>query len=263
MSPEIPVVIVGAGPVGLALAARLASHGVHSVVLEADPQLRKQGSKACLIQGDVLEILDKFGCAEQIRDEGVTWRVARTYVRNQEIRATDYPERIGFGPFVNISQYRIEQLLLSRVTADPRCEVRWSHRVTGIEQDADSVWVLAQTPAGAVRLACGYAVACDGVRSSLRTAIGVDWTGYSHRDRFLITDIRARLPLARERHFHYDPSFNPGRQVVMHPQPDDIWRIDWQLPPDADIEAGAPDRAPSTSRMRAGHRRRRRTRSTG
>lgn len=232
-----PVGIVGAGPVGLALAARLASLGIRSVVLEADSHLRKQGSKACLIQGDVLEVLDKFGCAEQIRTEGVTWHVARTYVRDKEIRATVYPQRIGFGPFVNISQYRIEQTLLAKVEADPLCQVRWSHRVTAISQDAENVRVLAETPAGNAQLQFQYLVACDGVRSALRDLVGVAWTGYSHADRFLITDIRARLPLAKERHFHYDPSFNPGRQLVIHPQPNDIWRIDWQLPPDTDIEA--------------------------
>ena len=229
---EFPVGIVGAGPVGLALAARLASHGVRSVIFEADPELRKQGSKACLIQGDVLEVLDKFGCAEPIAAEGVTWHVARTYVHDLQIRVTVYPQRIGFGPFVNISQYRIEQVLLAHVEAQPLCEVRWAQAVTGVEQDSDGVTV--RTPAGETR--CAYLVACDGVRSSLRDLLGVEWTGYSHKDRFLITDIRAKLPLAHERHFHYDPSFNPGRQVVMHPQPDDIWRIDWQLPPDADID---------------------------
>ena len=232
-----PVGIVGAGPVGLSLAARLASLGIPSVLLEADSHLRKQGSKACLIQGDVLEVLDKFGCADQIHAEGITWHIARTYVRDKEIRTTMYPRRIGFGPFVNISQYRVEQTVLTRVEADPLCQVRWSHRVTGIWQDADGVRVQAQTPEGQVGLRFQYVVACDGVRSALRELVGVAWTGYSHADRFLITDIRAQLPLAKERHFHYDPSFNPGRQLVIHPQPNDTWRIDWQLPPDADIES--------------------------
>ena len=229
--------IVGAGPVGMTAAARLASFGISSVLLEADPELRKQGSKACLIQGDALEVLDKFGCGEQIRDEGVTWHTARTYVRNREIRTTVYPRRIGFGPFVNISQYRIEQILLARIQDDPHCVLHWSHRVTAVEQDRDGVWVYADTPQGEAKLRCRYLIACDGVGSRLRAALGLRWTGYSHRDKFLITDIRARLPLAQERHFHYDPSFNPGRQVVIHPQPDDIWRIDWQLAPGADIEA--------------------------
>jgi hypothetical protein len=115
--------------------------------------------------------------------------------------------------------------------------VRWSHRVTAISQDAENVRVLAETPDGNAQLQFQYLVACDGVRSALRDLVGVAWTGYSHADRFLITDIRARLPLAKGRHFHYDPSFNPGRQLVIHPQPNDIWRIDWQLPPDTDIEA--------------------------
>ncbi|GLZ33850.1 FAD-dependent oxidoreductase [Lentzea sp. NBRC 105346] len=227
-----PVGIVGAGPVGLVAALRLASLGVHSVVLEADPHLVKQGSKACLIQGDVLEVLDKFGCAQQIADEGVTWTVARTYVRNQEIRAARFPRGLGFGPFVNISQYRIEQILVEAAEAEPAIDLRWGHRVTAVSQDDD----LVRVQAGG-EFAFQYLIACDGVRSGLRELLGVDWTGYSHQDRFLITDIRAKLPLAKERHFHYDPSFNPGRQLVMHPQPNDIWRIDWQLPPDADIEA--------------------------
>lgn len=243
---EAPVGIVGAGPVGLVTALRLADFGIASVLLEAKPELLKQGSKACLIQGDVLEILDKFGCAEPIRDEGITWTIARTYVRNQVIRSAEYPRSLGFGPFVNISQHRIEQLLVEAAEQNPLCDVRWGHEVVAVSQDDDSATVRVQT-AGADDVAAeqdltfGYVVACDGVRSKMRELMNVEWTGYTHKDRFLITDIKAKLPLAKERHFHYDPSFNPGRQLVMHPQPNDIWRIDWQLPPDADIEAERAD----------------------
>ncbi|WP_083753574.1 FAD-dependent monooxygenase [Actinosynnema sp. ALI-1.44] len=240
-STSLPVGIVGAGPVGLITALRLAGLGVPSVLLEADPRLVKQGSKACLIQGDVLEILDKVGCASTVAAEGVTWTVARTYVRNTEIRAAAYEGGLGFGPFVNISQYRIEQVLAEAVAAHLRCDLRWGHRVTAVTQDADSVLVRAATADGEREFRFAYLVGCDGVRSGLREMVGAEWTGYTHGDRFLITDIRAKLPLARERHFHYDPSFNPGRQLVMHPQPDDIWRIDWQLPPDADIDAERAD----------------------
>ncbi|MBP2326416.1 2-polyprenyl-6-methoxyphenol hydroxylase-like FAD-dependent oxidoreductase [Kibdelosporangium banguiense] len=232
-----PVGIVGAGPIGLVAALRLASFGVRSVILETRPELLKQGSKACLIQGDALEILDKVGCAKQVADESVRWHIGHTYVRGKEIRRTEFDIPVGYGPFHNISQYRIEQVLLERVEANPLTEVWWGHNVTAVSQDEDGVTVLAETQHGRKDNRFAYLVACDGVRSTLREIVGVEWTGYSHKDRFLITDIKAVLPLAKERHFHYDPPFNPGRQLVMHPQPDDVWRIDWQLPPDADIEA--------------------------
>ena len=70
--------------------------------------------------------------------------------------------------------------------------------------------------------------------------------GHSHEDLFLICDIRATLPFPRERRFFFDPPWNPGRQVLVHPQPDDLWRIDWQVPSGTDVEAerasGALDR---------------------
>ena len=191
-------------------------------------------------------MLDKFGCADDVDAEGVTWTVARTYVRGKEIERKDYPRPLGYGPFVNISQYRVQQLMLEELEESPFTEVLWAHRVSDVEQDADGVTVRVETSFRTRHLRFEYLVACDGVRSDLRDLVGVEWTGYTHADRFLITDIRAKLPLAAERHFHYDPPFNPGRQLVMHAQPDDMWRIDWQLPLDANIDeeerTGALDR---------------------
>jgi 3-(3-hydroxy-phenyl)propionate hydroxylase len=234
---DAPVGIVGAGPVGLAAAARLAQLGIPSVILEAEPHLRHSGSKACLIQGDVVEVLDKLGCAGDVAAEGIRWNVARTYVRGQEIIRTVYRLPIGYGPFVNISQFRIEQILLAHVEKDSLLRVHWRHPVTAVRQDGDGVTVTAGGPDGPRTFQFGYVLAADGVRSVMRDLLGVEWTGYSHGDLFLITDLRADAPFAHERHFHYDPPFNPGRQLVIHAQPDQVWRIDWQLGPDADIEA--------------------------
>jgi 3-(3-hydroxy-phenyl)propionate hydroxylase len=233
---NVPVGIVGAGPVGLACALRLASFGIRSVILEADAVLRKAGSRACCIQGDVVEILDKVGCADQIAAEGIAWHVARTYVRGEELSRIEFPRSGGFAPFINISQYRTQQIMLERLNESELTEVLWSHRVTGVSQDAEGVCVYAETPDGPRELHFQYLVACDGIHSEVRRLTGVEWTGYSHGDRFLITDIRADIPLAHERHFHFDPPFNPGRQLVMHAQPDNLWRIDWQLPPETDID---------------------------
>src|SRR5215470_2752294 len=234
---EAPVGIVGAGPIGLATALRLASFGIASVVLEAEPRLPEQGSKACVIQGDVVEILDKVGVGETVAAEGLPWHIGRTYVRGRQLFDTTYRRTGGFSPWTNLSQYRVQQIMLERLATQPRAEVRWGHRVSGVAQDGTGVTVRVDAPDGPRELRCQYLVAADGIHSEVRRLLDVPWTGYRHGDRFLIADIRAALTLPHMRHFHYDPPVNPGRQLVMHPQPDDVWRIDWQLPTEADIDA--------------------------
>ena len=102
------------------------------------------------------------------------------------------------------------------------------------------------TPNGPSTITVAYAVGADGAHSSVRHLLGMGFPGHSHEDLFLICDIRATLPFPRERRFFFDPPWNPGRQVLVHPQPDDLWRIDWQVPSGTDVEAerasGALDR---------------------
>jgi len=234
---QTPVLIVGAGPVGLVTALRLASFGISSMLIDCKPHHVRQGSKACLIQGDVLEVLDKFGCADTIAHEGVGWRIGHTYIRGQEVDQIVYAERPGFTEFVNISQHRIEQILLAAVEANTLCEMHWDHKLTRLEQHTSSVAAELEGPQGTLNISASYLVGCDGIHSVVRNLLGVEWQGYTHTDPFLITDIYTELEQSRERHFHFDPPFNPGRQLVMHPQPRNMWRIDWQLDPKADIPA--------------------------
>src|SRR6266498_5990661 len=122
---------------------------------------------------------------------------------------------------------------LSLHDALPIC---WEHRVESVSQDADGVRLVAATPDGAAEVRAEYAIGCDGARSAMRKLLGVEFPGHSFEDRFLIADVRAKLPFPNERRFFFDPSFNPGRQVLVHPQPDSVWRIDWQIPADVDVE---------------------------
>ena len=111
--------------------------------------------------------------------------------------------------------------------------MRWGARVEGLEQDADGVTL---TLADGDRVRAPWVVGADGARSAVRKLAGVGFPGRSFDDRFLIADVRAKLPFPRERHFHFDPPWNPGRQVLIHPQPGDEWRIDWQVSADTDVE---------------------------
>jgi pentachlorophenol monooxygenase/3-(3-hydroxy-phenyl)propionate hydroxylase len=242
-----PVVVIGNGPVGQTTALLLARWGVPSVLLDRRPRRDAVGSKAICQQRDVLDIWSAVGAGEQIAAEGVTWTTARTFHRGRELFTYTFAEagRPAFPPFVNISQSRTEQILDARIAAEPLIDARWSHPVTAIEQDADGVGV---TCADGATIGASFAVLCCGARADeLRGMLGVSFDGHSFDDRFLICDIRAQLPgWATERRFHFDPDWNPGRQVLVHPCPDSTFRIDWQVPSDYDLDAevasGALDR---------------------
>lgn len=236
--PDIPVLVVGAGPVGLTAALALASYGMRCTIVDSEPRQVCEGSRSICVQKHTMELAERIGAGRALADEGVTWSVARTYFRTTEL----FEVRLGetapdvYPPFVNIPQRRVEEILLAAVEDSPLVTLRWSHTVTGLRQDGGGVTVEASTPDGRRKLRAAYVVGCDGGHSAVRELVGVDFPGYTHGDRFLIADIRARLPFPSQRRFFFDPPWNPGRQVLVHPQPDDVWRIDWQVPSDVDVE---------------------------
>lgn len=227
------VVVVGAGPVGLTLAGRLAQRGVDVTVVEAGERLRGEGSKALCMQRETLEVWTRLGVGEQVAARGRHWTVGRTYYRDRELFSIRLPSDADdhFPPFVNVSQTEVERLLLARVEG-LGTTVHWGRPVTGLVQDDSGVRV--ETGEGPLRAA--YVIGADGSRSAVRTLLGVGFPGHSFTDRFLIADVRTELPFPGERRFFFDPAFNPGRTVLVHPQPDSVWRIDWQVPPQVDAE---------------------------
>jgi pentachlorophenol monooxygenase/3-(3-hydroxy-phenyl)propionate hydroxylase len=232
------VVVIGAGPVGQTAALLLALRGVRVVLLDDRPARDVVGSRAIVQQRDVIDIWDAVGAGVRIAEEGTTWRTARTYYRDRELFSVDFVDsgRSPFPPFVNVSQARTEELLDERIAAQPLIDVRWNHRVTAVAQDAAGVTV---TCAGGTVLRAPHALVCAGPRcDDLHAALGLTFDGESFADRFLICDIRTDLPgWETERRFYFDPVWNPGRQVLVHPCPGGTFRIDWQVPPDFGLAA--------------------------
>ncbi|EID56572.1 FAD-dependent monooxygenase [Saccharomonospora xinjiangensis] len=230
------VAVIGNGPVGQTTALLLARWGVPVVLLDGRPGRDKIGSKAICQQRDVLDVWESVGAGRRIADEGVTWSIARTFHRDTELFALSMEDagRSDFPPFVNISQSRVEEILDERIERQPLIDVRWNHKVARIDQDADSVRL---TTESGDQVVADYVVACAGAHGEdLRSALGVRFEGHSFDDRFLICDIRVDLPgWARERRFWFDPVWNPGRQVLIHPCPGSTFRIDWQVPGDYDL----------------------------
>jgi pentachlorophenol monooxygenase/3-(3-hydroxy-phenyl)propionate hydroxylase len=251
----VPVVVVGAGPVGQTAALLLARHGIPVVVVDARAERDAVGSKSIVQQRDVIDVWDAVGgessVGRRVAAEGVTWRTARTYHRNRELFAVDFADqgRSPFPPFVNLSQARTEELLDAAITAEPRIEVRWDHRLVTLAHDVDRVTLTFRTASGqATRLSARYVLLCAGAKcDDLRAMLGLSFDGETFDDQFLICDIRTQLPgWQTERRFYFDPAWNPGRQVLVHPCPGGTFRIDWQVSPDFDVAAaehsGALDR---------------------
>ena len=231
------IVIVGAGPVGLAAALELANHGIRSVVVEQRDSIARESRAICWSKRS-LEIFDRIGIGDRAVDKGVTWKVGRTYHRGREVFNFDLlPEEGHKRPaFINLQQFYVEQFLLEKAAATDAVDLRFSHRVTGVSPAPDGVRLELETPGGSYHLDAGWLIACDGVRSSVRSLMGLGFEGEFFEERFLITDIEMKADFPSERRFWFEPEFHSGQSALLHKQPDNIYRIDLQLGPEADPE---------------------------
>ena len=229
------VVIVGAGPVGLAAAIELAGFGVPSVVLDLRDSIAV-GSRAICWSKRSIEIFDRLGVGDRAVEKGVVWKVGRTYHRDRELFSFDLlPEDGHKRPaFINLQQYYVEDYLLDRALGIEGIDVRFASRVASLEQFPDFVKLRIETPEGDYDLEARWLVACDGVRSTVRAQLGLEFQGEVFEDRFLISDICMNADFPSERRFWFEPTFHGGQSALLHKQPDNIYRIDLQLGPDAD-----------------------------
>lgn len=235
-----PLVVIGAGPVGLSLAIDLAQRGQKVLLVDNDDRL-SNGSRAICFAKRTLEIWDRLGVGDACVGKGVSWNVGRLFRGSEQVYQFDLlPEPGHERPaFINLQQYYAEAYLLQRATELPNLEIRWKNAVVALDQiegENGKVTLGIDTPDGPYKMTSDYVVACDGGRSSVRALMGLESKGRVFHDRFLIADVKMAADFPAERWFWFDPPFHPNQSVLLHRQPDNVWRIDFQLGWDADPE---------------------------
>ncbi len=235
-----PVVIIGGGPVGLALALDLGRRGTPALVLD-DHEGAGLGSRAICFAKRTLDIAHRLGAGQQMLDKGVVWNVGKVFHREGLLFDFNLlPEAGHRNPaFINLQQPYFEKFLFEAIQAAQKngapIEVRGRNRVTDVHPGADFVGVEIDTPDGPYTLEAEWLIACDGARSPTRDMLGLSFDGRVFEDNFLIADVRMKADFPTERWFWFDPPFEgAGQSALLHKQPDDIWRIDFQLGWDID-----------------------------
>jgi 3-(3-hydroxy-phenyl)propionate hydroxylase len=238
-----PIVIVGGGITGLTLACSLARLGVKAVLIDEDNTVGVKGASSrgiCYTQKS-LEIFERLGIFERIAAKGTQWSVGRTFAGEDEVYSFDLRQQGNFHlssqpPFINIQQFYIEAFLVDRIRELGAVELRWQNRLTAFEQNAECATLTVETPAGSYRLEAEHVIDATGSHSPLRQWLNVPFDSRRGDDRWCIADVRFSTHPPVERHTWIEAPFNQNRAVWQHLMADEVWRIDYQMAPNADPE---------------------------
>lgn len=215
-----PVIIVGAGPVGLALALALARHSVPSVVLDSgDGAVVQRAARTCVLRPETAALLPPT--------EGVRWRGWRTRRRHQSAQQLELDEETS--PF-HVAQHELTRALRAALEDEKLVRLATRSHLDELEQDEGGVSAHTRGPSGTWWRG-SYLVGCDGARSTVRKLLKVRFAGRTAVERHAVATLRTRLPWPDEALLHRDPGGRGAGEVTARPLPRETWRLDWLLPP--------------------------------
>ncbi len=231
------VVIVGAGPVGLACSLELARHGIPALVIDPKDSVC-EGSRAVCIARRSMEILQQLGVVDRFEAKALGWIRGHSFYRDKLVYTLEMPhsQQQRYLPMYNLQQQFIEQFLVEHAV-DQGIQIRWQNRLCALEQNTDGATLTVETPNGSYTTHADYVIAADGARSTVRDLLDLKLSGDAYEGRYAIVDIKMHSDYPTGRRAYFDPPTNPGSTLLIHKQPDDIWRLDYQLLDDEDADA--------------------------
>ena len=234
---ETPVLIVGAGPVGLVAALTLAAQGTKCIVIERKATFN-DGSRAICIARQSYNLLEKIGALDAFLKKSYGWTMGRTFYRGQQILEFQMPhgQDDKFMPMYNLEQQYIEQFLYDAASRSPWIDIRWQSELIGLNDTSSGIAAKVRDTAGVYDIEAQWLLAADGARSAVRSMRGLKLKGENYEGRYVIADVRMDHDYPTIRRALFDPACLPGGTVLIHRQPDNIWRIDYQLAPGESAE---------------------------
>src|SRR5690606_20422277 len=131
-------------------------------------------------------IWQRLGCAEPMRQKGVSWSRGHTHYGPETVLSFDVFAEGGsrFPSFTSLAQYYVEHYLVERAGEFDNLDIRWLNRVAAVEPQGDHVLLTVETPEGAYRIAADWVVAADGAKSTVRKSLGLEFPGDRLQDKF-------------------------------------------------------------------------------
>ena len=231
------VAIMGAGPIGMTAALGLAREGIRTVLFD-NKSTFNDGSRAICIARSSIHIFERIGAVAPFLEKALGWTTGRSFYRGTQILEFQMPDSAAekYRPMYNLQQQYIEQFLWNAVENEPLIEVRWQSEVTGVSDQEATVQLEVTDPNGTYTLNADWVLAADGARSQMRKMRGLRLKGDNYEGRYVIADVQMPYDYPTIRRALFDPDCRRGATILIHKQPDNIWRIDYQL---ADDEDGA------------------------
>lgn len=240
-----PVIVVGAGPVGLSVALSLTRLGVPCVVLdETTGQEETRPARTAVLRPDTASFVARLGCAEALETAGTRWTAWRTMRRRRLLErvafaapAPDAPEAPATASPLHLPQHALTRALRAALAHEKLAEVVPGSRLAALEQDEHGVSAQTRGPNGTWWRG-SYLIGCDGPRSTVRKLLGIRFPGRTAVERHAVAALRCELPWPGEALLHRSPPRHgggPGSEVSARPLTGHLWRLDWLLPPGREL----------------------------